>query len=127
MKPLSELTKEDIKDIKVVCFDVDGVTIKRGTEIEEKGTELKVKTSPLEEDILKKLIQLKKYYHITVNSGRSSLYLTKVFYGMLWGEASVIAENGILVVYKGRIHQTETFSDQEQGIMRLGALNLSNF
>ena len=60
MKPLNELTTEDIKDIKVVCFDVDGVTIKKGTEISEKGTELHIKTSPLEDRILNKMLRLKK-------------------------------------------------------------------
>ena len=35
MKPITELTKEDIKDLKLVCFDVDGVTVKKGTDIQE--------------------------------------------------------------------------------------------
>lgn len=113
MKPLSKLTLEDIQNIKVVCFDVDGVTIKKGTEISEKGTELKIKTSSLEDRILQKMLRLKKYFHVTVNSGRSAMYLTKVFQEMLWGNASVIAENGIFVVHKGMSTQVETFSDYE--------------
>ena len=41
MKPITELTREDIKDLKLICFDVDGVTIKKGTDIEEvKGFKL---------------------------------------------------------------------------------------
>ena len=39
MKPLSALTKDDIKDLKLVVFDVDGVTVKKGTQIEEIKTE----------------------------------------------------------------------------------------
>ena len=38
MKPLSDLTKDDIKDLKLVCFDVDGVTVKKGTDISEVKT-----------------------------------------------------------------------------------------
>ncbi len=33
MKPLTELTREDIKNIKLLAFDVDGVTIKKGTDL----------------------------------------------------------------------------------------------
>jgi len=64
MKHLDELTKADIKNIKIVCFDVDGVTIKKGTEISEKGTELKIKTSPLEDHILEKMIRKAGIYFI---------------------------------------------------------------
>lgn len=117
MKPLSELTKEDIKDIKVICFDVDGVTIKKGTEISEKGTELKIKTSPLEDTMLQKLLELKKYFHITVNSGRSSMYLSKVFQDILWGNASIISENGIFVVKDGMLTQAEVFSTYELEVL----------
>ena len=113
MLPLDQLTKEKIKDVKIVCFDVDGVTIKRGTEIEEKGTQLKIKTSPLEDNILEKLLRLKKYFHVTINSGRSSLYLTKVFQDILWGNASLIAEIGIFIVHNGKLIQTEIFNDYE--------------
>lgn len=118
MKHLDELTKEDIKDIKIVCFDVDGVTIKKGTEISEKGTELKIKTSPLEDHILDKMKRLKKYFHVTVNSGRSTMYLTKVFQGILWGNASVIGEIGIFTVRDGEMKQMAVFNEYELEVMR---------
>lgn len=118
MKPLDSLTADDIKDIKIVCFDVDGVTIKKGTEISEKGTELTVKTSPLEDRILQKMIKLKKYFHVTVNSGRSTMYLTKVFQGMLWGNASVIGEIGIFTIKDGEMKQTDIFTEYELETLR---------
>jgi len=117
MKHLSELTAEDIKDIKIVCFDVDGVTIKKGTEIAEKGTELRIKTSPLDEDILKKLVALKEYFHVTINSGRSTLYLTKVFQEILWGNASIIGEIGIFTVKDGELRQSSVFDDYELDVL----------
>ncbi len=124
MKPLNELTTEDIKDIKIVCFDVDGVTIKKGTEISEKGTELRIKTSPLEDSILQKMLRLKKYFHVTINSGRSTMYLTKVFQGMLWGNASVIGEIGIFTVKDGELKQTDIFSEYELETLRKITVNL---
>ena len=124
MKQLSELTLQDIKDIKVVCFDVDGVTIKKGTEISEKGTELRIKTSPLEDRILDKMLRLKKYFHITINSGRSTMYLTKVFQNILWGNASVIGEIGIFIVKDGELKQTDVFSDYELDTLRKITIDL---
>jgi hydroxymethylpyrimidine pyrophosphatase-like HAD family hydrolase len=118
MKPLSELTAEDIKDIKVVCFDVDGVTLKRGTQIIDKGNEQIMRTVPLENNILQKLLKLKKYFHITINSGRSGFYLTKVFGDILWGNASLISENGIFVLYKGKFYQNFIFTPYELEVLQ---------
>ncbi len=117
MKPLSDLTANDIKDIKVVCFDVDGVTIKRGTKIIDKGNEQIMRTIPLEEHLLKKLLRLKKYFHITINSGRSSFYLVKVFQDILWENASLISENGIFLLYDGKLHQNFVFTDYELSVL----------
>jgi hydroxymethylpyrimidine pyrophosphatase-like HAD family hydrolase len=124
MQHLDALTKADIEKIKVVCFDVDGVTIKRGTKILEKGDEQVMKTIPLEDHILDKLLRLKKYFHVTINSGRSSFYLTKVFQEILWGDASIISENGIFVLYKGRLTQNFDFTDYELNVLRNVRLRL---
>lgn len=118
MKQLSTLTKEDIKDIKVVCFDVDGVTIAKGTKIIDKGDVQTMQTVPLENRILQKLLRLKKYFHVTINSGRSSFYLMKVFQDVLWGDASLISENGIFILYNGELHQNFVFSDYELTVLK---------
>ena len=124
MKPLSELKKEDVENIKVVCFDVDGVTIKRGTQIREKDDEQIMKTVPLEPKILDKLLRLKKYFHITINSGRSSFYLTKVFQEILWGDASLISENGIFILYQGKLTQNFVFTEYELDVLKKVRLRL---
>src|SRR3989344_4259160 len=97
MRQLSELTKENIKNLKLVCFDVDGVTVKKGTDIQEvrneESTTLTVKTSNLSSEMLSKMTELKKYFFIAVSSGRSSLYLTKIYYEILWENAALISEN----------------------------------
>lgn len=124
MKPLLELTKKDIQNIKLICFDTDGVTVKRGTDIEEKGTELKIKTNVLEDRILEKLTRLKKYFHITVNSGRSSMFLSKMYQGILWNNSSIISENGIFVLYQGKLIQNFVFTDYELSTIRNITLDL---
>ena len=124
MKPLNELTTEDIKDIKIVCFDVDGVTIKKGQKYQKKVLNFESKTSPLEDSILQKMLRLKKYFHVTINSGRSTMYLTKVFQGMLWGNASVIGEIGIFTVKDGELKQTDIFSEYELETLRKITVNL---
>ncbi len=124
MKDLDELTKDDIKDIKVVCFDVDGVTIQRGTKIIDKGDTQTMQTVPLEPRILDKLLRLKKYFHVTINSGRSAFYLMKVFQDVLWGDASLISENGIFVLYNGELRQNFIFTEYELGVLKRATVRL---
>lgn len=122
MKPITELTKDDIKDLKIVCFDVDGVTVKKGTDIKEEKTEdsttLTVKTSNLTDEVLNKMIELKKFYTVAVSSGRSSLYLTKIYYDLLWKNAALISENGIFTLFEGKLLQLEEFDDETLSVMR---------
>jgi len=113
MKPLSELGKRDINKLKLVVFDVDGVTVKKGTDINEvrtnEETTLTVKTSNLSPEMLEKLQKLKKHYFIAISSGRSSLYLTKVFSEILWDNAALVSEIGIFTLINGELIQHEKF------------------
>jgi len=122
MKPLTDLTKDDVKNIKVVCFDIDGVTIKKGTDIQEIKTEdsttLTVKTSNLSREMADALIELKKYYMVAVNSGRSSMYLTKVFAELLWDNTALISEIGIFTLINGQLIQHEKFDSHKLEIMK---------
>src|SRR4030042_4166242 len=122
MKPISELTKEDIKNIKLICFDVDGVTIKKGTEISEvktpESTTLTVKTSNLLPEMRDALLELKKHFFVAINSGRSSMYLTKVFSELLWGDVALISEMGIFSLIRGSLVQHERFDDRTLTKMR---------
>lgn len=122
MKLITELTKEDVKDIKVVCFDVDGVTIEKGTDIKEvrtkENTTLTVKTSNLSPEVLKKILALKKKYFVAISSGRSSMYLTKVFAEILWDNAALLSEIGIFTLINGELIQNEKFDDKTLQKMR---------
>jgi len=122
MKPITRLTRQDIKEIKLVCFDVDGVTIKKGTFIREKETRktetLIIKTQLLEDRVKQKLLELKKYYFVAINSGRSTIYLKDVFNELLWDNFALIGEVGIFSLLNGQVVQHEKFDDKTLKKMR---------
>lgn len=113
MKSLSDLSLNDISGIRLVCFDCDGVTVIKGTQIEETETTLRVETHSLSESMLKKLINLKKHFHINFSSGRSLLYLERMYGKVLWENASLQGENGIFTLADGRVIQNEFFSKED--------------
>jgi HAD superfamily hydrolase (TIGR01484 family) len=123
MKALSELTKEDIKDLKLVVFDVDGVTIKKGTNIEEiktpQETKFTIRTNNLTEEMKGKLRELKKHFFVAICSGRSSLYLTDVFNDLLWDNFALISEIGIFTLIDGELKQNKKFESKELEKMKL--------
>jgi len=110
MKTIDQLTKEDIKNIKVICFDCDGVTTKEGTFIQEKGNELVVKTTSLSNETALKLNKLKKDFFLVFSSGRSLLYLSRMYEKILWDNLALQAEAGIFTLYQGTVFQQERFS-----------------
>ena len=117
MKPLTEMTLKDIKKIKVINFDTDGVTVKKGTEIHETENTLEVKTNNLSPVLLGKLIQLKKYYHLNFSSGRSLMYLDRMYGKVLWDKASLQGENGIFTLIDGQVVQHEKFSKESLNLL----------
>lgn len=113
MKPLSSLTKKDISDLKMVCFDCDGVTVKRGTEITQKYDQgsnfLKVHTYIISEQMRDKINELKKYFHVSFSSGRSLSYLQMMYGEILWENSSLQGENGIFALVDGQIIQHKKY------------------
>lgn len=87
--------------------------MKKGTDISEvrtsEDTTLTVKTSNLSNEMRDKMLELKKHFFIAISSGRSSLYLTKVYSELLWGNAGLISENGIFTLLEGKLIQHEYF------------------
>lgn len=122
MQPLSALNKEVLKDIKVVSFDVDGVLIQKGTDIEEVdnsfSTFLKVRTKKITPELIDKIIRLKKYLHINVSSGRNLLYLIETFDPILWDRASLQGENGLFTLIGGKVIQHGSLSFEELEFLR---------
>jgi HAD superfamily hydrolase (TIGR01484 family) len=129
MKPLSSLTKEDIKDLKLVVFDVDGVTIKKGTQIQEIKTTDKTKftisTNNLTKEMKDALFELKKHFFVAICSGRSSLYLTDVFNDLLWDNFALISEIGIFTLRDGELKQNKKFDRHYLEKMKLLKADIS--
>ena len=105
MKPLDELTKEDLSKIKMVVFDVDGVLVPRGTKIKQVGN-----TTTLETKVIhtKQIEQIKKLneagYLINISSGRG-LYMLQEMFREILPFVSLTYECGSATWYKGKIYQ----------------------
>lgn len=117
-RPISEITKKDLEAIKVICFDCDGVTVEKGTRIVENKGEYCVKTNIITERMVEKLKELKKYFHVTFSSGRSMLYLSKMYGDVLWDNASLQAEIGTFILYRGVLIQNLIFSSYELEVIK---------
>lgn len=113
MKPLSQLTQKEVRRIKLVSFDADGVTVEAGTEIIERDNILTVKTKQISPELLEKIARLKKYFHINFSSGRNLLYLARMFGPALWERASIQGENGLFTLLDGQVTQESALTAQE--------------
>ncbi len=113
MKPLSQLTQEEVKNIKLISFDVDGVTVERGTEIIEKDNVLTVQTKQISPGLLEKISRLKKYACVNFSSGRNLLYLARMFGPALWERASIQGENGLFTLIDGQVIQNSPLAAGE--------------
>jgi HAD superfamily hydrolase (TIGR01484 family) len=131
MKPISDLTKDKINDIKLVCFDVDGVTVEKGTVVKEEESEklktLIVKTKLLSDEMRDVLLELKDCFYIAINSGRSTIYLKDLFNDLLWDNFALIGEIGIYTLAKGELVQHEKFDNKTLEKMRKIRLELEKY
>ena len=130
MLPLSQLTRADVANLKLVVFDVDGVTIKKGTQIEEiktpEKTKFTVSTNNLTPEMKAQLTKLKERYFVAICSGRSSLYLTDVFNDLLWDNFALISEIGIFTLMNGELIQNKKFESRHLEKMKHIKNDLSN-
>lgn len=126
MKPISDLASREIENIKLICFDCDGVTVEKGTQIEETESTLFVKTHTLSEVMLNKVIKLKKYFHVNFSSGRSLLYLDRMYGKILWDHASLQGEIGIFTLIDGQVIQHEIFSPQDLSLINQMKVDIRN-
>lgn len=105
MKPLNEFSKKDLKKIKMIVFDVDGVLVPRGTKIKQVGNTTTLETKVIHE---KQIGQIKKLYDmgflINISSGRGLYMLQEMFRGIL-PFVSLTYENGSATWYKGKVYQ----------------------
>lgn len=114
MRPLSELTSNDLAPIKLIAFDSDGVLIQKGTDISQNNNGYySQQTYSLNQDLVAKLNQLKNRYELVINSGRNSLYLTQIYQDILWDKVTLISEIGTFLTGDGFVIQTEPLDQYE--------------
>jgi len=104
-KLIGELTQKDLKNIKLIAFDVDGVLVPRGTNIRQVGNVTRLETKrilPEQVEQIKKLHALG--FEITINSGRG-LYLLQDMFREVLPFISLTYENGSATWYRGKIYQ----------------------
>lgn len=123
MKPLSALTPNELSKIKLVSFDVDGVLVKKGTEIFEiedsdKNNVLIVKSKKISPQLVTKINKLKKHLFINISSGRSLFYLIDVFDPIMWDNSSIQGENGLFTLIGGKVIQNNNLTLEELELLR---------
>lgn len=104
MKHINELTKDQIKSLGVVVFDVDGVLVPRGTRIKQSEDTLTITTKKIPKSSIRKMEELHKYVDININSGRSLTTLMVMFNDIL-DYISITYENGSATWKDGAITQ----------------------
>jgi len=113
MKPLSELTKEDLAPLKLLCFDCDGVTVPEGSKITESKGKLVVETKLIEDRLVGKINKLKEKYWIVFSSGRSLLYLSRMFEPVLDEKVVLQAEVGLFTLLSGEVLQLDPLNEKQ--------------
>ena len=126
-KPISELTKKDLRKIKLVVFDVDGVLVPRGTKIKQKGNTITLETKTIKK---KQIEQIKKLHNlgfqININSGRG-LYMLQEMFREILPFVSLTYENGSATWNKGKIYQhVNSFSHLKNVFFKLKSVRDQN-
>ena len=105
MKHISKLKNKDLKDIKMIVFDVDGVLVPRGTKISTDGDTLTLQIKKIQPHLIEKIKALHdKGLHINISSGRSLFMLQEMFRDIL-EYVSITYENGSSTWFQGNIIQ----------------------
>lgn len=112
-KQIAQLSSEQLREIKILAFDGDGVTMPEGTYLSEKDNELIIHTKSPQGTTLELLRELKKRFKLLFTSGRSLLFLTRMYEPLLWENVILQGEMGIFTLYQGEAHQLEKFSSRQ--------------
>lgn len=115
---ISDLEKADLADIRLVCFDADGVTKKRGTWFENEGGGMRLKSYGPTTTMLEKLKKLSQFVHVSISSGRSLSYLQQVYGPMVSENVSLQAEIGMFIDWRHVVEETTQLSFYEIEVMK---------
>ena len=105
MKPLDQISKEDIEKIKMIVFDVDGVLVSRGTKIKQEGNTTTFETKVIAEKQIEQIKELnQKGFLVNISSGRG-LYMLQEMFREILPFVSLTYECGSSTLYKWLIYQ----------------------
>src|SRR3989338_8347950 len=105
MKEIKELTRKELKKIKLIVFDVDGVLVRRGTKIKQEGNVTTLETKIIDKKQIEQIKELnKRGFLININSGRGLYMLQEMFRSVL-DFVSLTYENGSSTWHKGKVEQ----------------------
>lgn len=127
-KPLSEMSDEQLKKIKMVVFDIDGVIIPKGTDLHENidGTEFSMKTHKLTPQFINNVIELKKHVRVAFSSGRNLLYLRSLVNHFFDNSIILQTENGAISFLDGKIAHPEYPQEYFEAIHKIKVLANKN-
>jgi len=105
----------DFNKVKLLILDSDGVSVPRGTKIEQTETAdkyvLKMETNKITDDLAEPINRLKHYIRIAISSGRGLIYLQNMYYKILGDGVILQAENGNLSLIDGKLYQHERYGE----------------
>ncbi len=103
--PLTEMSDQELRKIKLVVFDVDGVIIRKGSTVHENadGTEFTMRTNRLSQRFVDSVMELKKHVRVSFSSGRNILYLKTIVRDFFDESIILQAENGNMAFINGNI------------------------
>jgi len=105
MRPISQISKKEVGQIKMVVFDVDGVLVPRGTKIKQVGQTTTLHTKVIAQKQIEQIKELnKKGFLINISSGRG-LYMLEEMFREVLPFVSLTYENGSATWYRGKIYQ----------------------
>lgn len=116
MKYIEEMKKEDIKKIKLLVFDVDGVLVPRGTKIKQVGNTTTLETKRIGLGQIEQIRELSRKYFININSGRG-LYMLQEMFREILPYISLTYENGSATWFKGKIYQHVNSFDKLKDVL----------
>ena len=131
IKPITKLTRQYMKKIKMIVFDVDGVLVPRGTKIKQMGHTTILETKVIEKKQIEQIKELnKKGFLINISSGRG-LYMLQEMFREVLPFVSLTYENGSATWYKGKIYQHvnsfEYLKDVFPKLKRVRSNNIKGF
>ena len=130
--PIDQLTEEYLANVKVICFDGDGVTKKKGTEFIFENDQLVLESYPPQIDFLDKLKLLRQKFHVTIRSGRSMSYLMNAYgdnIDSLQAEIGMYLKIDRLIInnYELKVEQKNKIEKIRQELGMLSDVNIRGF